>query len=635
MPAPSDLMLDPLPCPRLRLDARGGIVAVNAALCRLVGVPAEQVQGQAFDSLLTVAARVLYQSYLQPLLQLHGHVEEFSLSLKAAGGEPVDVLVYTSRAVEGDGIDMVLATIRQRRRIEDEMLRIKRAADQAPGLIFQLMRLPDGSQHFPYASEAIRHLYGVTAEAARATAENVFQHIDRDDRQAVDAAMCAAARQGQDWRGSYRVRLADGTLHWHEAQATPRQLANGVTLWHGHVADVTHRRSMESAVADKRAMERDLQARSEFLARVSHELRTPLNGILGFAQLLATDRADNLSAEQRDRLAVVRSSGQHLLDLINEVLDVTRLEAGQLSIPMSPLALRPQLEHALHLVEAQAQAAGVELQPLRCEPGLAAIANEQRLHQVLVNLLSNAIKYNRRGGTVLLSAAADVAGVRVAVQDTGLGLTLEQQSHLFQPFNRLGAERGSTEGSGLGLVISRHLLTLMGSDLVVHSQSGVGSTFSMHLRTAGVTEASAATRTVPPSPAARAAPAPGADVLRANLLYVEDNPVNAILMEAIVGMRPGLRLRVAQDGADALREAVAAPPDLLLLDMHLPDTDGIALLHALRERPTLRDIPAVAVSAAARSEDIERARAAGFAAYWTKPLDVDQTLAEIDRLLRA
>lgn len=613
------------------MNEQGTIVAVNAALCRTVGIPAGQLEGRPFDSLLTRPSRVMFQSYLQPLLRLHGNVEELALALLGEDGTTIDVLIYTAKkaGAQGSLIDVIVAPIRQRRRIEEEMLRIKRAADHAPGVIFQLMQLADGSLHFPYTSEAIRRLYGVTSEATRVSAEAILKLIDADDLAVICPAMRDAASTASDWRGLYRVRKANGDIRWHEAQATPRYLANGVVLWHGHAADVTQRREMELALADQQAMERVHQARSEFLARVSHELRTPLNGILGFAELLATSGSENLTDSQRDRLDVIRSSGRHLLQLINEVLDLTSLEAGQLKILLQVTPLRPLLHQALRMVEPLAIAAGVNLLPLSCANGLSVMANEQRLQQVLVNLLSNAIKYNRRGGTVQIEAGEHEQAVHISVIDTGQGLSDAQRAEMFQPFNRLGAENSPTEGHGLGLVISKHLLGLMGASIDVQSQLGEGTTFTVRLQ-AGAEHAFQAHETAIGHAEEPKQKPLDAQMPSGSVLYVEDNAVNATLMEAIIGLRPQVVLRVARDGASAIQEALARPPELFLLDMNLPDTDGFVLLKALRAHPALRGIPAVMVSATAGTEHVTLALEQGFDGYWTKPLDVDKTLHEID-----
>ena len=639
------------PCPTLYLDTRGLVVSASDSLCRLLDQDREAIEDRPFDSLLAPASRVLFQSYLHPLLRLHGNVEEFSLALRARHGGTVDVLFYSARmlrpatppdssgtaATSAHVLQVVLAPIRRRRDIEDEMLRIKRAADLAPGLIFQLMQVQDGKWHFPFVSEAMRRLYQATPEAARASADAIFGRVHDDDRHALLAALNASADRGQDWTGSYRVLLDGATLRWHEMHCTPRELAGGVRVWHGHIADVTQRREMEAVLAERAAADRMAHVRSEFLARVSHELRTPLNGIIGFTQLLASDGVDNLTAGQRERLDVVAASGQHLLQLVDQVLDITRVESLEARVDLGPVGLARCVSEALAQVCNQAAATGIALECAPMPDGLTVIANGLRLRQVLVNLLSNAIKYSKPGGTAQLQEHAGMASVRLVVSDQGIGMTPQQQAELFQPFNRLGAQHTTIEGIGLGLVITRHLLTQMGSSLSVDSQAGYGSTFAFELplhigfgpASALAPSAAQSTQTAEPGMALVSR----AGSLHNSVLYVEDNPVNAALMDAIIGLRPGVTLEIATTGSSALQLLDSWVPDLLLLDMHLPDMLGSELLIEIRRRFPQLSAPAVAVSAAARSDDIARALACGFAAYWTKPLDIDRTLTELDRWL--
>lgn len=647
-------VLEGWPCPTLYLDARGLVLSASDSLCRLLDQDREAIEGRPFDGLLTPASRVLFQSYLHPLLQLHGHVEEISLALRTRQGATADVLFYSTRvprsttapdsassaATAAHEVRVILAPIRRRRSIEDEMLRIKRAADLAPGLIFQLMRLQDGRWYFPFVSEAMRRLYETTPEAAQASADAIFDRVHGDDRPALLAALSAAADRGQDWTGSYRVLLADAGLRWHELHCTPRQLSGGVRVWHGHIADVTQRRAMEATLAERAAADRMAQVRSEFLARVSHELRTPLNGIIGFAQLLASDGADNLTAGQQERLGVVTASGQHLLQLVDQVLDITRAESLQAHVDLGPMALARCVNEALALVRNQAAMAGIALACAPIAEGLTVIANDLRLRQVLVNLLSNAIKYNKPGGSAQLQVQAGTDTVRLVVSDQGIGMTPEQLAELFQPFNRLGAQHTRIEGTGLGLVITRHLLAQMGSSLAVDSRAGIGSTFAFELPLhIGAGSPSAldprAAQAAQPLRSAGLAVAPSrqAEGTPRRVLYVEDNPVNALLMEAVIGLRPGVTPKIESTGTSALALLDSWEPDLLLLDMHLPDMLGSALLVEIRQRFPARGTPAIAVSAAARSDDVERALGGGFAAYWTKPLDIDRTLKELDRWL--
>jgi PAS domain S-box-containing protein len=623
-----------LPCGWVRLDTQGVVVAVNETVCAWVGLQAQEIQGRSFDTLLTMPARVLYQSYLQPLLRLHGEVQELSLSLKTLAGSTLDVLLYTTKLGGGElgFIDVVMAPIRRRRRIDEAFLRIKQAADQAPGMIFQLMQRPGGESHFVFVSEAVRQLYGVTPEEACASAESVLSCIEPADRLDIDAGLARSGAAGTDWTALFRVRLAGGTVRWHEAQASPRRMAHEVLVWHGHVADVTQRHALEVAETEREALERLQKVRGEFLARVSHELRTPLNGILGFAQLLAEDDTAPLSPRQQSQMAIIRTSGEHLLQLVNQVLEITRMDAGEEAVQLRPVALLQQIESALQMVQPLAAPCGVTLLGASCAGDLHVSADPLRLQQVLANLLSNAVKYNRQGGTVQVVVSVEGLQAVVAVVDTGVGLSEAQQRQLFQPFQRLGARHSHTQGTGLGLVITRHLLALMNGTIEAKSTLGEGSVFTCRLplcaRYAAPVPNPPAGSVVAPAPATAAVP-----VAAGRVLYVEDNPVNVILMQAICGMCSDLELRVAIDGASALAVVVDWEPDLLLLDIHLPDTDGVTLLGALREREALRGVPAIAVSAAARADDVADAQAAGFDGYWTKPLLIDSTLAELEHWL--
>lgn len=641
------ILRERLPCGWLKMDRRGTLVAVNPTLCRMLGMDDTELVGRHLDSLLTPASRVLYQTYLQPLLLLHGHAEEFSLAFRDAQGHTVDALIYSAGASdsahpeEANQLELVVASLRKRSHIEQEMLRIKRAADHAPGMIFQFMQLRDGSCHFPYTSEAIRRMYGISSQQARDSVERLLGLLDEKTRASLTSGLRSAAEAAQDWSAIFEVKLPGQASRWHEAQATPSHLANGDILWHGHVADVTDRLAMEVAVADKANVDRLHEARSEFLARVSHELRTPLNAILGFTQLLANDKADNLSAEQQDRLEMVMSSGRHLLTLVNEVLEVTTIQSANWQVALQPLELAPLLAHAVQSAQSAAQVVRVHLLAADCPPRLRVQSNAQRLHQVLVNLLSNAVKYNRAGGTVRISARAHEHGVQVTVSDTGVGMTPQQMASLFQPFNRLGAEHTTVAGNGLGLVITKELLSRMGATLNVTSQPGVGSCFSVTLPAALALPVSVASPAIPATPPHAAPPhghaasVPVKAQAQSTVLYVEDDEVNAALMDAIMGLRPQVQLLHAVDCASAIRSVQATVPDLMLLDMHLPDGSGIELLTALRRLPGMQSVPAVMVSAGALHDDVQQAHASGFIGYWTKPLDVKKTLRELDAILTA
>lgn len=370
------------------------------------------------------------------------------------------------------------------------------------------------------------------------------------------------------------------------------------------------------------------RAKSEFLSRMSHELRTPLNAILGFGQLLQADAVDPLSVGQRQHVDELLRGGRHLLELINDVLDVACIEAGHLQLTLQPVNLAALALDCLRLMQPVAMARGVSM-VLQFEPPDAAwrvTADATRLKQVLLNLLSNAIKFNRAAGEVRVRGLVVANGVLLEVADQGRGIPADQLPRLFQAFERLDME-GAVEGTGIGLALSRSLVTLMHGEIGVRSGPGPGSVFWLRLpaSTAGIITASL--------PVVAGTPAHGQR--RHDVLYIEDNAVNQLLMQGMLGHRPAIDLRLAAWPEDGLAMAIEQPPDLLLLDIQLPGMDGFELLRRLRQQPTLRHIPVIAVSANAMPDDLADAQRAGFADYLTKPVDLRRLLALVDQALSA
>ncbi|MBV8604035.1 MAG: CHASE domain-containing protein [Pelomonas sp.] len=375
----------------------------------------------------------------------------------------------------------------------------------------------------------------------------------------------------------------------------------------------------------RQAAEAASQAKTEFLSRMSHELRTPLNAMLGFTQLLEMDAAEPLSARQRNRAEQIQLAGWHLLEMINDVLDLSRIEAGSMRLAPAPLDLATLVEEARALVEGDAAARGLQIRVELEAQARRAWGDPTRVKQILTNLLSNAVKYNVAGGTITLSArAAAPDWVVVGVADTGLGMTAEQLANLFQPFNRLGREHGGPSGTGIGLVISRRLAELMGGSLTVSSSAGIGSVFSLRLPSGPAREAprdAGADTVLPPIEGPR------------RVVYIEDNPTNAEVMRGMFEQRPQLTLEIHASGLAGLEAVLAAPPDLVLLDLQLPDADGVELLRRLRLRWSDAELPVVCVSANALSEQIDACEALGIRAYLTKPVALRELLGVLDRVL--
>jgi PAS domain S-box-containing protein len=388
--------------------------------------------------------------------------------------------------------------------------------------------------------------------------------------------------------------------------------------------DITERKQAEDAlVRAKEEAERASRAKSEFLSRMSHELRTPMNAILGFSQVLDMEP---ISAEQHGFVHEVQKAGEHLLELINELLDLAQIEAGRMTMVVEPVSLRSVIEQAVGLVQPLLHARKLTLLS-QCEQSCTVLADRTRLRQILLNLLANAAKYNRESGSVRLHCEpGEDDRIRLCVTDTGAGIEPDKLPRLFHAFERLGAEDSFIEGTGIGLALSRQLAELMGATLGVDSVPGRGSTFWIDLTVAP--EAGVA-NCPPEAGAARAH-----DPEHSRVLYVEDNAANLRVVEAMLRHQPKLSLLSATTAEHGLQLAERYLPQVILLDIQLPDRDGYAVLRALRENPKTRHIPVLALSADAMPIDIERGLGAGFRRYLAKPVKVGELLDAIGAVLK-
>jgi PAS domain S-box-containing protein len=394
--------------------------------------------------------------------------------------------------------------------------------------------------------------------------------------------------------------------------------------------DITERKILDQALQGaKLAAEKANLAKSDFLSSMSHELRSPLNAILGFAQLMQSGAPPPTPA-QRQSIDQILQAGWYLLELINEILDLALIESGKLSLSPEPISLADVLSDCRGMIEPLALKSGIGLTLPRFDDTPFIKADRTRVKQVLINLLSNAIKYNRAGGTVEVFCTVNATNrTRISVRDTGNGLPPEKLAQLFQPFNRLGQESGSEEGTGIGLVVSKRLVELMGGDIGVESTVGVGSVFWIELHSTRAPRLAAAltelTALVP------APPHTGRPTH--TLLCVEDNPANLLLVEKLLERRPDISLLVARDGIRGIEMARAARPDVILMDINLPGISGLIALGVLASNPETAGIPVIALSANAMPEDIERGLAAGFFRYLTKPIKVTKFMDTLDSAL--
>ena len=397
-----------------------------------------------------------------------------------------------------------------------------------------------------------------------------------------------------------------------------------------HAADLEQRVSERTADLREANQEADRanQAKSEFLSRMSHELRTPLNAVLGFAQLL---EMDSLNPEQLEAVGHILKGGRHLLELINEVLDIARIEAGRLSFSLEPVPVKVVLQETLDLIAPLAAEEDIRLTiEADSTPERHVLADGQRMKQVLLNLLANAVKYNRKGGRVALSYQVTPEGrLRIKVSDTGPGIAPERMKRLFIPFERLGAEQTGIEGTGLGLALSKRIVEAMGGTLGVESTAGQGSTFWIELALVeGPVQRLERENKDVPSPA-DIDPSKAVHVV----LYIEDNLSNLKLVQRLIGHRPEVRLIPAMQGQVGLDLAREHHPHLILLDLQLPDVPGDEVLRRLQQDPETSRIPVVVISADATPGQIERLLAAGARDYLTKPLDVRKFLSILDETL--
>jgi PAS domain S-box-containing protein len=371
-------------------------------------------------------------------------------------------------------------------------------------------------------------------------------------------------------------------------------------------------------------------AKSDFLSNISHELRSPLNAILGFGQLLASDPAPQ-TENQKESTAQILQAGWYLLDLINEILDLALIESGKLLLSLEPMSLDEVMLDCQTMIEPQAGKSQVAMHFRDMPKPCYVRADRTRVKQVLLNLLSNAIKYNHAGGTVTIECTLrSPECIRISVRDTGAGLSAEQLGQLFQPFNRLGQQAGGEEGTGIGLVMTKRLIELMGGVIGVESTAGVGSVFWVELIRAPTPQFASGEH----GSAALATPMPHAQVAH-TLLYVEDNPANLKLVEQLIARRANTRLLSAGEATTGIALARLHQPEVILMDINLPGISGIRALKLLREDPLTRHIPVIAISANAMPHDVRKGVEAGFFSYLTKPIRVDAFMAALDVALEA
>ncbi|MDE2594353.1 MAG: PAS domain S-box protein [Burkholderiales bacterium] len=617
----------------------GRFLQVNERLCEITGYTPEQLLKLRFYDIThpddvddsTQAVKDLISGRLpqrraeKRYIKADGSVLWASLAvsmLRNANGQPECFM-----AVVEDIGDRKVAeqTLKEREALLSSM------GQFVPGIIHKVGYDAEGHAKFLYISDRAMEMFQLSPDvmAADYTAHHLRVH---PDDLAYAQRLAKKPKPGTPLRPvdfEYRVILEGKGVRWYGGRALPQIEPDGSLVWYGHTADITEHKLYQEARVAAQVADAANRAKSEFLSRMSHELRTPLNAVLGFAQLLRLDRQHPLTDGQRSKVELIERAGGHLLGVISDVLDLSRIDSGSLPLSIEAVAVSQVLEEAVSMVGAAASDAGVVLVPPQVPRGTNVFADRLRLRQILVNLLTNAIKYNRRGGRVMVSVWPDAGQIAIEVSDTGRGLSQEQCEHLFEPFNRLGAETSGIEGTGIGLVIVRRLIELMSGHIEVSSELGVGTRFVVWMPMAELPDAHWDDEDVSTISGTLNGPELGYTVL-----YAEDNEVNVALFKQVMSLRPQCRLMVATSGKEALALAAMQRPDLVLLDMHLGDMTGFDVAEALDRNPLTVGLPRVALSADAMPDTIHQAKARGFAAYLTKPLDVVAVLRCLDEVMQ-
>jgi PAS domain S-box-containing protein len=620
----------------------------NPAMCRMLRLRREDMLGRSIYDFVDEANAEIFRDHVR--FRSQGVADGYEIALTRSDGSQVDCYNNATPVFAADGRKVgaigLFSDISQQKRDQRELARTgqllaqkSRVLEQTLDSLSQGVLSLDADGHVTAYNQRMLTLLDLpqTLLAEHPPIERILQYqLEKGQLDAAASDLGRRALAGELRQPDYDPRVL-GHDHYRRRTRDGRVLEID-----SHVApggevvrtytDITDRlRAEDALIAARDEAERANQAKSQFLSRMSHELRTPLNAILGFAQLMDADADEPLGPAQRRRLAELRRGGQHLLSLINEVLDLARIEAGAIQVELAPVALWPLVEECLQLVAPTAEARGVRFDLIGRFAGAASQphvhADVRRLRQVLINLLSNAIKYNRPKGSVRLWCNAHEGQWRLSVHDEGPGLDETQRGRLFSAFERLDADHRTIEGAGIGLALSKQLVELMHGSIGVSSRPGEGSTFWIGL------PASAAADTPTADTAAPDVDTPALRTRRSRVLYIEDNEVNQLLVRSMLERRPLIELQQALEPLTGLDMAQAEPPALVLLDIQLPGLHGFEVLRRLRAAPTTARVPVIALSANAMQSDIDAALAIGFDAYLTKPVDMAQLLSTIDRWL--
>ena len=615
------------------IDDKGLIEMFNPAAERMFGYAASEVTGKNVSLLNPPDERRQHEEYVDNS-DLHApriinQARALTGSRKDGTTFPLELNVSPMNVGGKQMFVGIMHDISERHEFQEQLKQSEKRFQQSQAFAnigTWDTELATGHQHW---SEQVAPMLGLEAGIQESTYDTFIAAVHPDDRAMVEDSARACVEGKREFAIEHRVVWPDGTVRWMYQQGDAVRADDGTPLrMMGVAQDITARKEAaeELRVAKEQAYIAN-KAKSEFLSSMSHELRTPMNAILGFGQMLEYNAKEPLTKAQKSCVDHILQGGRHLLNLINQVLDLAKIEAGKIEVSLEDVFPASVLDECLSLVQTMAEERGIKITAPKPGSEKAMIrADHTRSKQILLNLLSNAIKYNRDGGTVNVTFTESAGGMlRTSVADTGHGVPEDKRDKLFQPFSRLGAEASGIEGTGIGLAVTKQLAEFMGGRIGVQSVPEKGSTFWFELplsrgKAGGGAAAGGGPAAAIPHWTTKAT---------ATLLYVEDNPANLELMELIVSRIDGLSLISAATAEIGLELARTRLPDVIVLDINLPGMNGIEALKELRKGPETADIPIFALSAAATRKDIENGIEAGFRRYMTKPMQVEEVVDAI------
>lgn len=610
---------------------------VNPAYTAVTGWTLEEVRGKNPRSFLHGPRTSLKAaSRLGELLRTGQSVKDFEMLNYKKSGEPYWVSLSIQPIVDRLGqvceYVAIQVDITERKQRELEAARTLRRLGEAQRIAKLGHMEHDLTTGMVHCSAEVFRILDANDPEGVASYESLIACTHPDDLPVVRKRYEQAVNDGGPYESEHRILSRTGRIKWVHMLGALEGWDDGTpALCRLTVQDVTERKQTEHTLRERDLLEQASRTQMLVLSRVSHELRTPLHAVLGFTEMVERLESMRLSDRSKGHLRHIRESALHLLLIVNDILDLTRMQDGRVKLDSRPLELAAAARDVATLLEPLAAERRVTIEV--AEPGapIAALADRQRLVQILINLVANGIKYNRPGGRVTLRfKRIGDASVATAVEDTGVGIAPEHLDRLFEPFYRISdgaVTLPANDSSGLGLAIAKSLAQAMGGDIVVESALGKGSSFVL---------------TLPASRPVQVAPPPQADDADeeaphtgGTLLYIEDNELNCLLVEGFLLARPEIRIHCRPTGAAGLDAARRLQPDLILVDVNLPDMSGHEVVRAILDDPELHRTPCIAFSADAQEADIEAAIRSGFREFLCKPIGAGEFLSVVDRLMGA